>query len=131
MNYRIRKLQKKIDKRGTLIEVLRSDKVGEFNQIYSATIKPGHSRGKHYHKKRKEWFCVLKGEGIYTIKNIKGDECEIIDFKDGEYWQIELGPKLWHEIRNTGDEDLIFVSAISDLYNPNEPDTYKFNNLTK
>jgi UDP-2-acetamido-2,6-beta-L-arabino-hexul-4-ose reductase len=125
MKYKIRELKKNIDDRGTLVEVLRSDEVGEFNQIYSATIKPGKMRGGHYHKDRKEWFCILTGEGIYKIKDIDtGEEIEI-PIREGEFKQIELEPGLYHEIYNTGEKDLIFVSAISDLYDKNNSDTYK------
>jgi len=125
MNYKIKTLEKKTDDRGTLIEVLRSDEVGEFNQIYSATIKPGKTRGQHYHKGRKEWFCVLKGEGVYRIKDIKTGNTEYVKIKEGDYKQIELEPMLWHSIENTGKEDLIFVSAISDLYDKKNPDTFR------
>ena len=127
MNYKLRKLKKNTDERGTLIEVLRSDEVGQFNQVYSATIRPGYTRGGHYHKKRKEWFCILKGEGEYTIRDIKTGESKVIPIKENDYTQIELSSGLWHEIKNTGKEDLIFVSAISDLYDKNNPDTYKLN----
>lgn len=125
MNYKIRELEKHIDERGTLVEVLRSDEVGQFNQIYTATIKPGYTRGGHYHKERREWFCVISGEGIYRIKDVETDDEEEIFIKEGEYKQIELRPGLYHEIKNIGEKDLIFVSAISDLYDKNNSDTFK------
>lgn len=125
MNYKIRELKKNTDERGTLIEVLRSDEVGEFNQVYSATIEPGKMRGGHYHKQRKEWFCVLKGNGIYIVKDIQTGEQIDIPINEGEYKQIELSPGLYHEIHNTGNTEMIFVSAISDLYYKDNSDTFK------
>ena len=64
MNCKIIRIKKNTDKRGWLSEILREDKIGKFKQVYVVTIKPGQERGNHYHKKRKEWFCV------HTIKNI-------------------------------------------------------------
>ena len=125
INYKIKKLKKNTDERGTLIEVLRSDEVGQFNQIYSATIKPGKTRGQHYHKSRKEWFCILVGDGEYKIRDMATKEEKIIPIREGEYLQVELNPGLWHEVKNTGKKDLIFVSAISDLYNKENPDTFR------
>lgn len=124
MNYKIKNLEKHTDDRGTLIELLRSDQVGTFNQIYTATIKPGYSRGSHYHKERKEWFCVISGEGIYRIQDVETLDIEEIIIKEGDFKQIELKPGLWHQITNTGEKDLIFVSAISDLYDKDNPDTF-------
>lgn len=125
----IRYLDKNTDDRGTLIEVLRSDIVGQFNQIYSASIKPGKIRGGHYHKNRKEWFCVLIGEGTYEIKDMETGEIKDIVIgnigEDWQYMQIELVPGLWHSITNTGRSDLVFVSAISDCYDKQNPDTYR------
>ena len=125
MNYKIRRLKPNTDNRGTLVELLRSDEVGAFNQIYCATIKPGCSRGGHYHKERKEWFCIIQGEGIYKIRDIKTGQEVQLPIGANDYIQIELSPGNWHEIRNSGDSDLIFVSAISDLYDKMNSDTYK------
>jgi len=125
MNYKIKELKQNTDERGTLIEVLRSDEVGTFNQVYSATIKPGCVRGGHYHKERKEWFCVLKGSGVYHIRDLITDDIADIYIREGEYKQIELKPGIYHEIRNTGDTEMVFVSVISDLYDKNNSDTFK------
>lgn len=125
MRYKIRELKKNIDDRGILLELLRSDEVGQFNQIYTANIKPGKERGGHYHKVRKEWFCVIKGEGRYELHDLLTGGKDSISIKESDFKQIELPPMIYHKVINTGDQDLIFVSAISDLYNKDNPDTYK------
>ena len=125
MNYKVKNLFKATDDRGTLIELLRSDESGTFNQIYTANIKPGCFRGGHYHKERKEWFCVIQGQGTYKIRDIKTGEEKKIDVCGEDFIQIELPPYNWHQITNTGKKDLIFVSAISDCYSKNNPDTFR------
>jgi len=45
------------DERGWLIEAFRDEFAkGRYTHFHQAREKPG----KHYHKRKKEWFCVLR-----------------------------------------------------------------------
>ena len=63
---------KNIDKRGYLFEFLKEkERQLSFNgQIYFATIRPGFSRGDHYHKHRSEIFSVISGKFEFIIHDL-------------------------------------------------------------
>jgi UDP-2-acetamido-2,6-beta-L-arabino-hexul-4-ose reductase len=102
------------DERGWLIEAFRNEFAK--GQVYAFSIKPGKSRGKHFHKRKKEWFCVLEGSG--TIK-IAGKVHKIKAME-----KVYIPPKSYHELKNTGRKLLVAVAYSSEKYNPKSPDTY-------
>ena len=127
MDYTIQNLEKHEDHRGWLTELLRTDEIGEFNQVYCATIEPGEKRGGHYHKNRKEWFTIVRGDGVFKLWNkelAKLKEVICIPVSGKDLTRIHIPVDMFHEIENTGDSELIFVSAISDLYDKDNSDTY-------
>ena len=123
MDYKITELKKNIDDRGWLAEVIREDIIGEFKQVYVATMKKGVTRGNHYHKNRREWFCVIKGIARMTLWVEGGVTTEII-MDEKELRLIEVPPLAWHKLENIGKGTLIKISATSDLYDKNNTDTY-------
>ena len=125
MKYTIKELAQHEDNRGSLVELIRSDEVGAFNQVYTATIKPNESRGGHYHHNRREWFCVIKGRCVYSMNDVITGEKQDIAVSGDKPTQIGIEPMIWHKIINIGNEDATFVSVISDLYDKNNPDTFK------
>ena len=125
MDYKTTGLKQNKDQRGWLTEVFREDMIGDFKQVYVATLKGKAIRGSHYHKKRREWFFIIKGKGIMRLEDIrnKGEVLDILmDEKDQNL--IEIGPWIHHTLINTLRTTMIKVSATSDMYNKEEPDTY-------
>ncbi len=118
MKSKILKVKKNKDKRGWLAEIFRSDKIGSFKQIYFATIAPGMSRAGHYHKKKSEWICIIKGRG-----KIKLDK-KIISVSGKNLKLIKIEPLIHHAVTNIGKEYLYLVMASTKLYNKKNPDTY-------
>jgi len=114
-------LEIKRDSRGDFIEVF---KVVGFGQVSFCTAKPGVTRGEHYHTRKKETFCVIAGEAIIrqrdkstgTIeeKKVSGESPELVEMKIN--WP--------HSIKNIGDNEMKFIIWISEIYDPNDPDTY-------
>lgn len=125
----IRKIEKHSDKRGWLAEVLREDMVGKFKQVYVFTMLPNidEVRGGHYHKNRTEWFCCIKGKVKVTLHYIDEDDERdyILSGQADDLQSIEIPPMTWHEVKNVGSRTAIVISGISDLYDKEEPDTYK------
>jgi UDP-2-acetamido-2,6-beta-L-arabino-hexul-4-ose reductase len=58
------------DDRGQLFEILRLAGGG---QIFFSTTKPGVIRGNHFHTRKVEWFCVLRGEAAIRIRRVGDD----------------------------------------------------------
>lgn len=108
------KIKKHEDERGWLIEAFKAEL--KDGQVYAFTINPGKTRGRHYHKIKEEWFCVLKGEGTIKV----GDK----EHRVGAQSKLHVPPGAYHEITNTGKETMIVIAFINRKYDPENPDTY-------
>lgn len=126
MNIPIRTLTVKSDERGILFEILRSEHVEHtgFGQILITTATPGMKKGGHYHKRKKEWYCVLKGHGLLTLRDLNTNESKSVELHGNIPSVVEMPIGIFHEIENIGKEDLMLLVYISEEYNPNDPDTY-------
>ena len=109
------KLKVHDDERGWLIEAFKE----EFpeGQVYAFSINPGKTRGKHYHKRKKEWFCILEGGGTLVV----GNERHTVSKHD----KIYIPPNQYHELANTGKTLMIAIAFSNEKYDPEDPDTYR------
>lgn len=112
---------------GLFQELARKDDV-KFGQLSYLVIKPKCSRGNHYHKRKEEWFCCLHGKCELLLMDInrKSKLREIIlDSSSREF--IKVNPFENHILTNLDDtNDCEILIIISEEYNENDPDTYKF-----
>ncbi|MAG44578.1 hypothetical protein CL633_01685 [bacterium] len=117
-----KKLEIKKDKRGRLIEIFK--KPG-FGQVFYSTSKPCVVRGNHYHKRKKEYFCVISGKAKIKLRNRKtnqikeyyvfGDKPRLIEMKTG--WT--------HNIKNIGrKKEMQLLVWVNEIFNPKNPDTF-------
>ena len=116
-----KKLEIKNDERGNFIEVF---KIPEFGQVSYSTTKPGVIRGNHYHTRKKEIFCVIEGEAKIRQRNRETNEIEekIVFGNAPELVEMKLN---WtHNIQNIGDKEMRLLIWISEIYNPNDSDTF-------
>jgi UDP-2-acetamido-2,6-beta-L-arabino-hexul-4-ose reductase len=109
------------DDRGSLFEVVKEDKG---SQIFFSTTKPGIVRGNHYHTRKQEKFCVVKGEAIIHLRRIGTDK--IIEYKvSGDKPVVVEMPIFYtHNIENVGAGELCTLFWTSELFNPDDPDTF-------
>lgn len=109
------------DERGKYIEVFKIPGCG---QVSYATSKPGAIRGNHYHKRKKEIICVIEGEAMMRMRN--GGDNEIKEYSvSGKKLQAFEMPLGWtHNVENTGKEELKLLIWASEIFNPEDPDTY-------
>jgi UDP-2-acetamido-2,6-beta-L-arabino-hexul-4-ose reductase len=109
------------DERGKLYEILRLAGGG---QIFFSTTRPGVIRGNHFHTRKFEWFCVLRGEAVIRIRRV-GDE-RVREFRvSGESPEFISIPALHtHQIENVGDEDLLTMFWCNEIFQPADPDTF-------
>lgn len=114
-------LKKNEDNRGWLAEFIKSE---SFGQIFISTTKPGITRGNHWHHTKVEKFFVIKGRAQIAFRNIATDEkiCYTVEGENPCVVDIPVG---WtHYIKNIGDEELITLFWVSQMFNPELPDTY-------
>lgn len=97
----------------------------KFGQLSILTIKPGFTRGGHYHKRKEEWFCCIHGKCTMKMEHLKTGNARTIDLEDNKREFIKIEPWENHFITNTGDEDCEVLIIISESYNDDDPDTFR------
>lgn len=114
------------DERGFLFEILRNKELGKapFGHLLLSVAHAGQSRGGHYHKKKHEWFCVIKGSADLKVVDILTGEERKISMSETKRVLVKLYPYCRHTITNIGKED-VYLLAYTDLpFDPNDPDTF-------
>ena len=109
------------DDRGSLFEVVIQADAG---QVFFSTTKPGITRGNHYHTRKQEKFCVVKGQAMIRLRRIGTDE--VIEYQvSGDHpASVEMPIFHTHNITNVGDTDLLTLFWTNELFDPNNPDTF-------
>tara|TARA_B100000959_G_scaffold157291_1_gene164918 strand:+ start:1268 stop:1675 length:408 start_codon:yes stop_codon:yes gene_type:complete len=123
----INKLDIKSDERGWLTEILRKENLQKekgFGQIFVTVAKPGITKGNHYHKRKEEWFCVIRGKGKLLLKDITSDESQEVLMGDENMIAVKIPPNVTHSIQNIGDEMLFLLIYIDEPFNQQDPDTF-------
>lgn len=125
MNIEVTSLEKHEDKRGYLLEILRSDEIKEnIQQIYFSTSESGAVRGGHYHKKKVEWFCVVKGNAKLVLEDTaSGERAELVLSSD-KPTIVKVLPNMWHSLENTGRNEVYLIVVSNTVFDPDDPDTY-------
>lgn len=115
------RLRLNTDDRGNFVETVKLNSGG---QVSFSTTRPGVTRGNHFHTRKAERFAVIKGEARIELRRIGTKE--IISFKLDGSKPSYVDMPVWHthNITNTGNEDLYTIFWISELYDPNDPDTF-------
>lgn len=110
------------DARGQLFEIMRLAGGG---QIFFSTTKPGVIRGDHFHSRKVEWFCVVRGQAAIRIRRV-GDS-KVREFRvSGEKPEFISIPALHtHQIENVGSEDLLTMFWCNEIFEPGDPDTFQ------
>lgn len=109
------------DDRGSLAEFIKSQ---HFGQIFVSRTKPGITRGNHYHHTKTEKFAVLEGEAIIALRHIDSDEVVRHHVVGSEYRVVDIPPGYTHSITNVGDSEMVTLFWASEVFDPDNPDTY-------
>ena len=109
------------DPRGTFVEVMKEFTGGQTS--FSTTV-PGITRGNHYHLRKIERFCVIKGNAVIRTRRIGTDEVHEYEVSGDKPVFVDMPIYYTHNITNTGDEELLTIFWINELFNPEDPDTY-------
>ena len=114
-------LKMNIDERGSFTEIIRTIDRGQFSVNI---VKPGITKGNHWHHTKNEKFLVVSGKGLIQFRKIdidgiieyyvSGEKMEVVDIPTG----------YTHNIINVGDTDLVTFMWANEAFNPNKPDTY-------
>jgi UDP-2-acetamido-2,6-beta-L-arabino-hexul-4-ose reductase len=120
-HYPIR-LARRSDERGELVEIVRTH--GGQGQTFMSSTRPGVTRGEHFHLRKVERFAVISGRARISLRRMFNDRILSFDV-DGQTPVVVDMPTLWaHNITNTGDREMLTVFWTSELFNPDDPDTF-------
>ena len=122
----IKTLKKHTDERGWLAEFFRPELVGndKLGQVTITTAHPGIVKANHYHKRKNEWYCVIKGKMKLALKNNNTGEVETMILADEEFKLVKISPNISHGFKNVGDNMMYLLMYIDEPFDPQDPDTF-------
>lgn len=126
MSYKIKTLDVKRDHRGWLAEIIRPEDVYNktFGQVLVTTASPGKVKGNHYHKRKTEWYCVISGKGLLSLRDNSTKKVVDIEVNGHDMKLIEIPPNHFHSIKNIGDKDMYLLAYVNEPFDPKDPDIF-------
>jgi UDP-2-acetamido-2,6-beta-L-arabino-hexul-4-ose reductase len=108
------------DNRGSFTELIR---LGTLGQVSVNVIKPGITKGNHYHHTKNEKFIVVKGEAEIAFRLIGTNEIIRYVVNDKKFEVVDIIPGYTHSIKNIGKDDAVVIIWANETFDPNNPDT--------
>ena len=119
--YEVLPRERKADDRGVLIELVRDAPAGA--QVYCFTIRPGRSRGGHWHLRKQEWFACVHGAATLVLEPDQGAGGRVELALSADVPEVlRVGPGVRHTFTSAG--GALIVACISESFDPADPDTY-------
>ena len=112
------------DNRGSFTEALHS---AERGQVSVNVSKPGIAKGQHWHHTKHEKFLVVSGKGEINFRMADNPNAKIITYKmSGDKLEVvRIPPGYTHNIVNVGDTDMVTVMWANEVFDPENPDTFR------
>ena len=101
----------------------------EFGQLSLLTIAPKCQRGGHYHTRKREWFCCIRGRCCLFSTDLRTGKHHgiVLLGEDKEFVAVE--PYHFHSVVNIGDGECELLIIASEEYDEDDPDTSTFPKL--
>lgn len=132
----IKKLKLIPDKRGRLMEILRSDEelFQRFGQVYMTTAYPGVTKAWHYHKKQDDHFTCISGKMKLVLYDARVDSPTYKEVNDfivslDDPKLIKIPRFVYHGFKCLGDKEAVIINVPTLPYNAKEPDEYRVDTL--
>jgi len=109
------------DPRGSLVEVI---KLAQGGQVFFSTTKPGVVRGNHFHTRKIEWFCVLRGEAVIRLRRVGTNDVKEFHVSGEQPQFISIPVFHTHNIENVGDDELLTMFWCNEIFDQADADTY-------
>ena len=109
------------DDRGYLSETIKTDAGG---QSFFSTTKPGYVRGQHFHMRKLERFCVLKGEAEINLRKLGSEEVIQYRVSGNKTQYIDMPLFYTHNITPYYDEEITTLFWQNELLDKDDNDTY-------
>jgi UDP-2-acetamido-2,6-beta-L-arabino-hexul-4-ose reductase len=109
------------DERGSFTELI---KTADRGQVSVNIIKPGITKGNHWHHTKNEKFIVASGNGIIRLRKIETNEMIEYIVNGVKMEVVDIPPGYTHNIQNTGTVDMVIIMWANECFDPEKPDTY-------
>lgn len=117
-----RPLASHTDTRGSFTELIKTESCG---QISVNIIKPGITKGGHWHHSKWEQFTVISGQGRIEMRALGSDKVQAFDVSGAQLQTLRILPGYAHSITNLSNtEDLAVLIWANEPYDPDTPDTF-------
>ncbi|MDZ4177758.1 MAG: NAD-dependent epimerase/dehydratase family protein [Coriobacteriia bacterium] len=114
-------LDMNVDERGSFTEIIRSADRGQFSVN---VIKPGITKGNHWHDTKNEKFAVVSGRGVIRFRKVGESEINEYPVSGDRIEVVDIPPGYTHSIENLGDADMVTFMWANECFDPDRPDTY-------
>lgn len=109
------------DDRGTLLEAVKTDNGG---QVFLSTTHPGITRGDHFHSSKFERFLVCEGKAEIRLRRLFSKEVHMLCVSGDVPQYVDIPTFYTHSITNTGAGELVTLFWASEIFEPEQPDTF-------
>jgi UDP-2-acetamido-2,6-beta-L-arabino-hexul-4-ose reductase len=109
------------DQRGSLAEII---KLAQAGQVFFSTTKPGVTRGNHYHTRKVEWFCVVRGKAAIRLRRVGTNKVDEFNVCGDAPQFISIPVMHAHHIENVGEDELLTMFWSSEIFSAEDADTF-------
>lgn len=117
----IQKLTPQTDDRGTLVEAFKLQNDG---QVFYVLVKPGESRGNHYHLRKTETFIIAVGSATISVRDRETGNLMKIECNGVSPMAVKVTPNHTHNVVAGSDGCMLIVLA-DEQYDDKDNDTYR------
>lgn len=115
-------LKMNCDERGSFTELLKTTDHGQFSVNI---LKPGVTKGQHWHNTKWEFFIVVSGYGLIRERKIGTDEVLEFEVRGNKIQAVYILPGYTHSIINLSDtEELVTVMWANEIFDSSHSDTF-------
>lgn len=109
------------DDRGSFTEIIRTIDRGQFSVNI---IKPGITKGNHWHNTKNEKFLVVSGQTEICFRNVYSDKVITYRVSGEELRVVDIPTGYTHNIKNISDTDAVVFMWCNEPFDKENPDTY-------
>ncbi len=135
MTFTPRKLEKHVDPRGWVAEVLRPEHIPtalrkSFGQIYLSTANEGQVKANHYHTRKHEWFWPVRGTVLIALQQLTpagapAGPVETFTLTADDPTVLFVPALVAHAIKAVNGSATV-AAYITEPYDPKDTDTFPF-----
>ena len=114
------------DDRGEIYDVLSNPNI---RHITIFTINKNSVRGKHFHKKDKQWIFVLKGQIKVKTKNLLEKNSKVEETVLNEKDMIFLPQYFYREVIGISNSECLFITSLSRKDGSHKKDTFTVDDI--